>query len=400
MSDMKFQINGWYKKYKFQIFLVLGLRVCYSIWLAIVWIVIDKYIPLSEGVLWETYYNLERSSTLLGRAFIDVWLRWDAVHYMNIAEFGYEGVGVADTVFFPLYPYFVGMISKITSINVTLIGILSSSIFTIFALIYFFKLVILLFNDEKLAKLSVMLLALFPTAFFLHAPYTEAMFLFFSIGSIFYVEKKELIIGSLFACAASLARPQGLLLLIPISISLLREYKRNKNSFQLHQVLSLLIAPSGIMSFSLWRANYAHTGLILSINKFSNITFQDPISTLYFVFISLFKDPSVIRTLELISVVFFLYILIWMFRKKEFRTHLGILLYSSATWLLITSKTSVNNFAPRLTNRYVLFIFFAFVGIAYLFEKFNDKKQKIILFVFLIINLLLLTLYTLWVYIG
>lgn len=180
----------------------------------------------------------------------------------------------------------------------------------------------------------------------------------------------------------------------------MREFKRNKNSFQLHQVLSLLIAPSGIMSFSLWRANYAHTGLILSINKFSNITFQDPISTLYFVFISLFKDPSVIRTLELISVVFFLYILIWMFRKKEFRTHLGILLYSSATWLLITSKTSVNNFAPRLTNRYVLFIFFAFVGIAYLFEKFNDKKQKNILFVFLIINFLLLTLYTLWVYIG
>jgi len=97
-------LSHFYKKYRFQILLILGLRIGYSLWLAIVWLVIDQYIPLSEGVLWETYYNLERSSTLLGRAFIDVWLRWDAVHYMNMAAFGYEGVGVADTVFFPLYP--------------------------------------------------------------------------------------------------------------------------------------------------------------------------------------------------------------------------------------------------------------------------------------------------------
>jgi len=87
MKSLLLILSRFYKNYQFQIWLVLGLRIGYSFWLAMVWFVIDRYIPLSEGVLWETYYNLERSSTLLGRAFIDVWLRWDAVHYMNIAEF-------------------------------------------------------------------------------------------------------------------------------------------------------------------------------------------------------------------------------------------------------------------------------------------------------------------------
>ena|SRR5271157_3379001 len=135
------------KKYKFPIILTLALRIGYSLWLAFIWFFVDKSFPSTPIALWENYYHLTRSSTLISRSFIDVWLRWDAVHYMNIAAFGYRGVGVGDTVFFPLYPYLVGELSKIVLVNVTLMGILVSSFATMVALICFYELVLILFND-------------------------------------------------------------------------------------------------------------------------------------------------------------------------------------------------------------------------------------------------------------
>jgi len=191
------------------------MRVSLSLWLALIWIVLDKYIPTSESVLWETYYNLERSSSLSSRAFIDVWLRWDAVHYMNIEEFGYKGVGVGDTVFFPLYPYLVGLLSKLTAINLTLVGIFTSSFATMIALIFLYELVIELFNNKDLAKWSTICLAFYPTAFFLHAPYTDALFLSLSIGSILMMVKKKPLIAGWLVFFAGLTRTQGILFIYP-----------------------------------------------------------------------------------------------------------------------------------------------------------------------------------------
>jgi Gpi18-like mannosyltransferase len=389
-----------FKKYKFPILLTLATRIGYSLWLAIIWFVVDKYYPLTPVALRENYYSLTRSTTLIGRSFIDVWLRWDAVHYMNIAAFGYKGVGTPDTVFFPLYPYFVGIVSKITTINVTLIGILVSSLFTLFALIYLYDLVKLLFNDETLAKLSIMLLALYPTAFFLHAPFTDAMFLFCTIACVFYLERKKFIIGSIFACAAGLIRPQGILLLLPICISLIQEHVNQKQPIHWREILSIVIAPLGFVFYSIWRSIYGQPGIIQSLQEYSNVRFQDPFSTLIKEVISLIKQPSIIQATELIFVLFFLFVLIWMFLRKEFRKHLGIMLYSAATWLLIVSKTTVNGSPPRLSNRYILYIFFAFVGIGFLIRKIPDKAQKFIFFSLIVLSMVSLTLYSLWIYIG
>ena len=205
------------KQRQFQIRLILAVRLGYSLWLALIWLIIDKWFPLTSKSLWETYYHLTRSSTLIGRAFIDVWLRWDAVHYMNIAAFGYRGVGAGDTVFFPLYPYLVGGLSKITTINVTLVGIIVSSLATLITLICLYDLVMIMFDDKELAKWSMLLLALYPTAFFLHAPYTDALFILFSVASILMMVRKKHILAGLLACAAGLTRPQGILLLLPMA---------------------------------------------------------------------------------------------------------------------------------------------------------------------------------------
>jgi len=297
-------IRKFYKKYQFQILLVFGLRIGYSLWLAIVWFVIDKYIPLSQGVIWETYYNLSRSPTLLGRALIDVWLRWDAVHYMNIAAFGYDGVGVGDTVFFPLYPYLVSWISKLTSLNVTLVGILVSSIATLFALIFLYDLVTVLFQDEKLAKWSTACLALYPTAFFLHAPYTDALFLSVSIGSILMMVRKKPILAGFFACLAGGTRAQGILLLIPMFVFHIQNHFQDRKFLNWRELLSFFIAPLGFLGYLYWRMQIGTENIFNTYVSHSNAGFRLPWKNIILSLEIIADKHSLLVASELLSVLF------------------------------------------------------------------------------------------------
>lgn len=400
MKKISSALSHFYKKYQFQIFLVLGLRIGYSLWLAIVWFVIDKYIPVSEGVLWETYYNLARSPTLLGRAFIDVWLRWDAVHYMNIAAFGYEGVGIGDTVFFPLYPYLVGGISWLTSINVTLIGIFVSSIATLVALIFLFELVVELFQDERLAKWSIVCLALYPTAFFLHAPYTDALFLSLSIGSILMMVRKKPIISGLFVCLAGLTRAQGILLLIPMIIFYIQNNSQNRKFLNWSELLGVFIAPLGFLGYSYWRMQFGIDNLFKTYQSHSNAGFRFPWTNILLEIKILFTKPSILLATELLSVVVFLVILIWTCTQKKFQKHIALLTYSFSTWFLITAKTTYWASPLQSSNRYMLHIFFAFVGFASILLNLPSKKQIYILTLFLIFGLIFSVLNLLWIFIG
>lgn len=399
MKNFLSALSHFYKKYKFQILLVLGLRIGYSLWLAIVWFVIDQYIPISEGVLWETYYNLSRSPTLLGRAFIDVWLRWDAVHYMNIAEFGYEGVGVGDTVFFPLYPYLVGGLAKLTFMNVTITGILVSSIATLFALIFLFDLVVELFQDERLAKWSTVCLAFYPTAFLLHAPYTDALFLSLSIGSILMMARKKPIVAGFFVCLAGLTRAQGILLLIPMIIFYIQNHYQNRKYLIWRELLGLIFAPLGFLGYSYWRMQLGVGSIFETYQSHSNAGFRIPTTNIILSIENLINKPSLLVISELFSVLFFLAILVWMCTQDRFQKHIAILVYSFSTWVLITSKTTYWASPLQSANRYVLHIFFVFVGLASIFLSSSKKKQNLLL-LFFMINLFLILLYSIWIFIG
>jgi len=400
MRNILLLIRKWFLKYKFQIWLALGLRIGYSVWLAIVWIVIDKYIPLTDWVLWETYYNLSRSSTLFGRAFIDVWLRWDAVHYMNIAEFGYKGVGVGDTVFFPLYPYLVGGISKLTTFNVTLVGILTSSIATMVAFIFFYELVIDLFNDDNLAKWSVLSLAFYPTSFFLHAPYTDALFLSLSIGSILIMVRKKPILAGLFAFGAGLARAQGILLLIPMIVFYVQNHIKDKRFLKWRELTGVFIAPLGFLGYTIWRMQSGMENFIDTYQAYSNAGFRFPWENIFLEIKILFEKPSLLLVSELFSVLFFLIMLIWMSTQKKFQKQLAILIYSFSTWILITSKTTFWASPLQSANRYVLHIFFVFVGLAAIMQRFPNRIRKLILLISLLFNIFMLVSYGLWFFIG
>ncbi|MGH3842006.1 MAG: mannosyltransferase family protein [Pseudonocardiaceae bacterium] len=121
---------------------------------------------------------------------LELWNRWDAPHYLRLAEVGYvQSPTPPNTedpffvVFFPFYPFAVHIVSFVLQ-NLVLSGLVVSFAASVGAGYFLFRLVAL-DTDEATAWRAVLLLFSFPTAYFLAAPYTEALFLFAVLASVY-----------------------------------------------------------------------------------------------------------------------------------------------------------------------------------------------------------------------
>lgn len=177
---------------------------------------------------------------------IDLRVHWDSFWYLKIANEGYQYIpGQMNSItFFPLYPILIWILSTIFS------PALAGWIISIIAFglgLYFLNRLVKEFHPEINPTEPIILLLIFPTAFFLNSVYTESLFLSLSIIFFYYLFKKKYIMAALFLSFASLCRINGLFLFVPFIYEYLRTYGY-KRFFNLN-LLSYLIAPLGILSF-------------------------------------------------------------------------------------------------------------------------------------------------------
>ena len=115
-----------------------------------------------------------------------MWGRWDAVHYIEIAAFGYYGT---DMAFFPLYPGLIAMLGKLTG-NHLVAGLVISNLALLFALLFFYKLVEHQYN-RHVAQRAIFYISIFPTAIFFSAVYTESLVLCQTVASFYYIRERR-----------------------------------------------------------------------------------------------------------------------------------------------------------------------------------------------------------------
>jgi Gpi18-like mannosyltransferase len=72
------------------------------------------------------------------------------------------------------------------------------------------------FGSIPLARRSVICLAVFPTAYYLVAGYTESLFLALTLGAFLAALKRRWLVAGSLAYLASLTRLQGAVLLLPL----------------------------------------------------------------------------------------------------------------------------------------------------------------------------------------
>jgi hypothetical protein len=183
-------------------------------------------------------------SVMEPKGFLDYWAHWDGAWYAEIATKGYGARDPASTAFFPLFPLLVGVGSAVGG-GPALWGVILSLVATLFAT-YFVYRITEKFAGVGSARAATLCFAFFPTAFFLGAPYTEALFVALTAGSYWaaYVRRDLLLAGILGALAAA-TRNVGVLLLIP----LLYEWLRAREEFGWRGLLSLCLVPTGLLAY-------------------------------------------------------------------------------------------------------------------------------------------------------
>ena len=197
------------------LFLFILLRLCLSLYAAAATFMFQVPPPcFHNGVVdWTsmpTLYADGADGRLLG-----VWQRWDACWYLRIAQYGYEP-GEPGTAFFPLYPALIRLLGTVLFGNLTLAALVVSGVGYVAAMSILHSMVSTDLDAET-AERSILYLSVFPTAFFLFAPFTESIFLALALGAIYAMRTGRYRLAVIAALLAGLTRPQGVLLALPLA---------------------------------------------------------------------------------------------------------------------------------------------------------------------------------------
>jgi len=146
--------------------------------------------------------------------------RWDSVWYLSIAEDGYgDAVDGAKAAFFPLYPLLAKVVGWL--VGSPLLGGLLVSCACGFAALVLLRRLAAIELGEADARGTVLLVAFFPTAFFLSAVYAESLFLLLTVGTVLAARQGRWAWAGALGGLAAMTRNSGVLLLVPTLIMFL-----------------------------------------------------------------------------------------------------------------------------------------------------------------------------------
>ena len=166
---------------------------------------------------------LESSANLA--AGWNAWLRWDTVCYLLIAQTGYA-LQPGLTVWPPLYPLLIRLFS-LFGMPPLLAALLISS-FGAWMAFFLLYLLVAESHDERIAQDTLFLYAVFPTAFFLVAGYTESLFLALALGSLLLARRRAWGWAGIVAALATLTRNQGIILSVVLFWEAILQYREEQ----------------------------------------------------------------------------------------------------------------------------------------------------------------------------
>lgn len=193
----------------------------------------------------------------LYRLLLAPWDRWDVTLYKQIALVGYSS-GNGTTQFHPLYPWLAAPLARLLDAP-TIALLLVSSLAGLVCWVVLLRLWELDFSEED-AWFGSLLWVCFPVSFILFAPYSEALFLLWTVLSFLQARRQRWWLTGGLGALAVLTRRQGILLLLPLAWEVW--YSRSKRWKELwrhpEDWIPLLLIP---LALGFW---IAYRGLVLS----------------------------------------------------------------------------------------------------------------------------------------
>lgn len=160
------------------------------------------------------FYGLLSGNALELAEIPGLWTRWDALHYIRLAELGYGGYlengEPLFLVFFPLYVWLMRAAALIIPHTATA-GMLVSWLCFAWGNVYLYRLV----SEEygvPVARRTLLLLWAFPFSFFFGGIMTESLFLLTTTAGLYFIRRHQWERAAFWGVLAAMTRMQGVLL--------------------------------------------------------------------------------------------------------------------------------------------------------------------------------------------
>lgn len=324
----------------------LLIRIVTSIWVALL-SPLSPLTPVENKI--PAWPPSQPITDWLNRLFLYPWERWDTRWYLTIINNGYH-VGDGTTSFHPLYPLLATILK---SFGITpLLGMMLISTISTFVCMYFIKRLSDHIYGDNESIYSVFIFLFFPLAFILFAPYTEALFLAFSIGCFYYAYKHKWLLAGFIGMLASLTRQQGVLLAIPILCEVWIYSNKSFHSLITHYkgLFAALLPPSGMLLWIVIRGLaftdvkpdlHSINGIIYSIfispsanHVVPNASFTWPWVALWKAISIVCKNPDIdlLTNLALGGIFLALFIYSWKYMGGSFKLYSFIVILISFSY--------------------------------------------------------------------
>ncbi|MEO7803891.1 MAG: glycosyltransferase family 39 protein [Actinomycetota bacterium] len=210
--------------------------------------------------------------TGLGQTLFGVWLRADALWYLRIATVGY-GHELGAFAFFPMFPLIVRLFRPLFGGNELLAGLFVASVSCLVGYCLLYALVRRM-HGPGAARAAVLGLAVFPTAFFLVAPYGEPVLLLAGSAALLAIVSGHSRWAAVAGGVAALSRPFGVLIALPMFLLSARSGKAKARWASGGPILAAL----GWAVYVGWKTG--HFANILSVQALWQRQLANPLVTL------------------------------------------------------------------------------------------------------------------------
>ena len=224
----------------------------HSIEVCILIVVLAKLLVFGLGYTAAYIYQGSASPlTLVMNMFAKPYAPQDSLHYIDIAKNWYVGDPSLDAsnfiVFFPFYPLLIRLVTvDLNYINLS--ALVVSNVSSIIAVFYIYKLAKLDF-DDAVAQKTILFLSVFPTAYFLSAPYTEGLFFALVISSLYYARLTRWAAAGFLGFLAALTRIGGLLMMPVLLVELFHQKGWNPRKMLSMNLIWILFVLAGFLVY-------------------------------------------------------------------------------------------------------------------------------------------------------
>ncbi len=268
--------------------------------------VVDRTHPSSPGVMLRVHQGL---------------LGWDAGWYETIARSGYAPLGSQSLRFFPALPLVTHVVAWVPGVNDGAALVVLANLAALAATAMLFVLARRELGDRAVARRSIWILSLLPSAFVLVMGYAESLLLVFAIGCFLAVrpgpstadaspgplpglddvvspavagetlqaapgtdQRPHFVVAGLLGFGAALTRPVGVLLALAVAAELIRWWPRLDRSARLAGLGAVLAPFVGLAAFLVWSKHVVGdwwAPLRVQLQSSHHGGLADPITTLY-----------------------------------------------------------------------------------------------------------------------